>query len=460
MVRRYVSIVVLLSALGLTAGCADEVTTDSAATSGDGDGDPSGDGDGDGDPGGDGDGDGDPGGDGDGDGDMPDIDVDPDANWTVNWNSPGDDAESGAAVRVAADGSIFVCGSAGPYSGESLSGLVGRFDSMGQETWVNLVAVDGQTFVAAQDLALDPGGDLVIAGFQQAGDTPSSRDAWLARYTADGDEVWSVTIDGPAGSSDQASAVAILPGGDVAVAGYLRGDTGRDLWVGVYGGNDGAEVWRALVDGPSSDTDAASGVAVDPDGNIVVAGYVTAPVTDTDQDMYIAKYDATGMELWSVTLNPLAGRDDGANSVAVDGSGTIFVAGYARATLAAANYDGVLVALDPAGVELWQTSYGTPAGVLDTFYDVAVDGSGNVAVSGVHTPDPLDEPGGLNGIVRVYSAADGALVGADTHDGPVNGSDYIYGVAYAPSGELIATGSVDVSTPQGRQDLWLASYSF
>ena len=124
------------------------------------------------------------------------------------------------------------------------------------------------------------------------------------------------------------------------------------------------------------------------------------------------------------------------------------------------NYDGVLMALDGAtGAELWQASHDGGANVLDTFYDVAVDDAGNVAVSGIHTPIPADEAGGVNLILRRYATADGALNWAHAHDGPTNGSDYGYGVAFTAAGDVIGAGMVAVSTVQGRDDLWLGEYT-
>jgi hypothetical protein len=86
------------------------------------------------------------------------------------------------------------------------------------------------------------------------------------------------------------------------------------------------ELWSAThleADGP----DDARAVAVDVDGNAYVAGAVNAP--GQSFDMWGQKYGSDGDELWSIAYgNEDAALDDVANAIAVDADGNVIVAGF------------------------------------------------------------------------------------------------------------------------------------
>ena len=83
------------------------------------------------------------------------------------------------------------------------------------------------------------------------------------------------------------------------------------------------------------------------------------------------------------------------NGIAVDGSGNVYVTGYSFATWNgpvslgspapknpySGNYDIFVLKLDSSGAYQWHTFYGSSSG-YDAGYGIAVDGSGNVYVTG------------------------------------------------------------------------------
>ncbi len=120
--------------------------------------------------------------------------------------------------------------------------------------------------------------------------------------------------------------------------------------------------------------DGASSVAVQPDGNIVVAG---TTYINGGSDFALARYDSNGtldasFGIGGQVITDFAGCWDGASSVAVQGDGKIVAAGFAGITLfsnfALARYEGD-GALD--------TSFGTAGkvttdfGLLDHGFSVA-----------------------------------------------------------------------------------------
>jgi hypothetical protein len=83
----------------------------------------------------------------------------------------------------------------------------------------------------------------------------------------------------------------------------------------------------------------ATSLAVDPSGNLIVAGYFSGTVnfgganlTSTgDTDIFVAKFSPAGVHQWSQRFGGLFA--DQALSVAVNASGDVIVAGYFEGTV-------------------------------------------------------------------------------------------------------------------------------
>ena len=111
--------------------------------------------------------------------------------------------------------------------------------------------------------------------------------------------------------------------------------------------------------------DRAYGLALDPSGHPVVAGYTKgdldgAHAGNTSDDMFVAKYDPSGTREWvrQVGLSTVADR---AYGVAVDGDGSVYAAGYTKGALAGTyvgDKDVVLVKLDGSGAPVWMRQFG------------------------------------------------------------------------------------------------------
>src|SRR6185436_1193734 len=95
-------------------------------------------------------------------------------------------------------------------------------------------------------------------------------------------------------------------------------------------------LWEKRYNGPANSYDYASAVALDGSGNVVVTG---SSYNTNNNDYYTAKYAAAdGTLLWERRYNGHgpgpgpANSDEGAFAVAVDGSGNVVVTGYSRGT--------------------------------------------------------------------------------------------------------------------------------
>lgn len=182
---------------------------------------------------------------------------------------------------------------------------------------------------------------------------------------------------------DEPRAIAALPGGDVVITGYFAHEFGaaRSGATRASGSADvflsrinpqGEEVWTRRFGGKLADNGAA--LAVDPEGNILLAGnfqdIITYPVGEKTRklvsaggrDAFVLKLDNEGNVLWGRSFGG-PGRDE-ALRVTTGHDGRVLVAGVfeAEARLAGAdhtrlialgNADAYLLALEEDGEFAW-----------------------------------------------------------------------------------------------------------
>ena len=86
-----------------------------------------------------------------------------------------------------------------------------------------------------------------------------------------------------------------------------------------------------------------------------------------------------GLPLWTNRYDGPTNGEDNAAAIAVDGSGNVFVTGSSSN---GANEDIATIAYSSAGVQLWARRYNGPGNVNDGASAIAVDHSGNVFVTG------------------------------------------------------------------------------
>ena len=123
------------------------------------------------------------------------------------------------------------------------------------------------------------------------------------------------------------------------------------------------------------------GVALDPSGNVFVAGSTTGSLGGTNGgafDVFLRKYDPVGDVLWTRQFGTEASEE--AWAVAVDASGNAYVVG--TTTVGVADDDVLLLKYDPDGALLWDRQFGSVEAEEDIGYGVAVDADGNVYVTG------------------------------------------------------------------------------
>ncbi|MFH2009483.1 MAG: hypothetical protein ABI333_23020 [bacterium] len=173
---------------------------------------------------------------------------------------PGSAGTTHGIVIDAAD-DIVVVGSLYPSAGET-QWAMGKFDRVGQSQWSLLQDPIENRGVAAVDV--DTQANIYVCGRD---DLPDSEvNAWVARYSPDGDEQWTRFYPDAACSD-----LAVTPDGEVVAVGGIPGaGEDEDFWA-LRLTAQGAEVWTRVWG--EAGEDFLRGVAVDPQGDLLVTGH-------------------------------------------------------------------------------------------------------------------------------------------------------------------------------------------
>jgi hypothetical protein len=314
--------------------------------------------------------------------------------WRVQFGTAGDDAVTALAIR--ADGDVVAVGyrEAGPFSGflgEAFARRLAAAD--GSEVWDVSLATAGDDAAAA--VALDGSGGAYVAGttwgafpgFANAG----SGDAFVARVDANG-VVQQVYQTGTP-TSDEATAVVVLTGGDVLVNG-VAGDTlpgaasvspeGDDAFTLRLSPDLGFQ-WVVQLGAFGWDVQ-AYGAALAADGDLRLVGRTFGPLEAGafvgDADVFVARVSPVdGGVVWLRQVGSTAYDDPAA--VAVDDEGRAWVVGDTAGDLAgplSGQRAAFVLVFDEDGELLHRD---LPAvGVHDAALAVAVAGDREIVVGG------------------------------------------------------------------------------
>jgi len=238
-------------------------------------------------------------------------------------------------------------------------------------------------------------------------------DAFIAKITPGGTREWLKQLG--TNSDDLAYAVWVDSSGTSytvgTTTGTFAGNTsagGLDAFLVKYN-SSGVEQWVEQIG--TSGADALNVVDVDSSGHIVVAGSTTGTypmqVSQGGNDLVVAKVDKDSRNLIWV-LQDGSSANDYATGVAIDGNQMIYVAGYTLGGFVGTNAgssDGVLLRLNTNGQEQWARQFGSTHANL--IWGLAHDSSGNAYIAGT-TDGSINGSsfsGLSDGFVLSYSAA-------------------------------------------------------
>jgi uncharacterized delta-60 repeat protein len=191
------------------------------------------------------------------------------------------------------------------------------------------------------------------------------------------------------------------------------------------------EQWVARYNGPGNADDHAKAMTVDASGNVYVTGYSYG--TESAYDYATAKYDPAGNLIWLVRYDGLGQDNDQAAAIAVDGQGNVYVSGHSYTTGAGADY--ATIKYNEQGIEQWVARYNGPGNDNDIVFDMVLDASGHVYVTG-------ESEGGNSrrDYTTIKYDPEGNALWKATYDGPGRNHDSARAIAIDTAGNVYVTG--------------------
>ncbi len=298
---------------------------------------------------------------------------DGETSWVRRYNGPGNSDDYAYAIAVDGSGNVYVTGSG---QGNGLDCATIKYYSNGDTAWVRRYDGPVHSDDYADGIAVDSSGNVYITGFSWGSGT--GRDYVTIKYNLYGDELWVRRYD-MENSDDYAYSIAVDGSGNVYVTGVSYGSGTSYDYATIKYDPAGKQLWVKRYNGPPGNSyDWASAIAVDSSGNVYVTG--SSYGIGTDWDYATIKYDTDGKQLWVKRYNGPGNSEDESNSIAIDDSGNVYVTGYSPGSGTSRDY--VTLKYDADGNQLWVKRYNGPGNSDDGAYAIAVDGSGNVYVTG------------------------------------------------------------------------------
>ncbi len=363
--------------------------------------------------------------------------IDPTIGWSTYYGGTGDDQGNGVCTDK--KGNVYLCGRTSStatiatigsfqtvYGGGSYDAFVAKFNGAGDRLWATYyggnnddygcsVAIDGMGNIVMAGETSSTTGIATTGGWQTTiGDTTGyNPDAFIVKFDSTGMREWGTYFGGF--GYDWANSMTIDLNNNIFITG-ITASTSHIVSPGafqtVYGGSfedafiakfssSGSRQWATYYGGNGIEW--GSSIVADSACNIYVTGTTTTitgfgtPGTEQPSygggpyDAFLAKFDSAGMRAWSTYFGGY--WEDGAQAVALDGSGNIYMGAYTTSFsgLATAGafqssngsgysdeYNAILVKFTNAGIRDWSTYYGAYSGINS----LCTDSSGNVFLGG------------------------------------------------------------------------------
>ena len=346
--------------------------------------------------------------------------------WVAVYYGPGQDSYNiPYDLKVDNFGNVYVTGGSGIYPNENYATI--KYNASGIEQWEAIYDRTNNNYDRAFALAVDANGNVYVTGLSDS----SGIDYATIKYNASGLEQWVVCYNGPGNEEDGAFALILDSLGNVYVAGDSKGSgTGFDCATIKYD-TSGVEQWVARYNGPGNSSSGAVDLAIDELGNVYVTGNVDCPLAG--KDYATIKYNASGVEQWVTRYSGPGNSYDDAEALALDGQGNVYVTGIRIDSVTASDY--TTVKYDASGVEQWVIRYNGPGDSSDRAKALAVDAQSNVYVTG--SSQGLETS---NDYATIKYDASGVELWVVRYNGPGNSSDRAEALAVDELGNVYVTG--------------------
>lgn len=292
--------------------------------------------------------------------------------WSKVW-SAGDE-NRGHGVAVDSSNNAYIVGYTYNFEWDKSDSLLVKYNCSGElewnKTWGGLKSASGYGVV------IDSSDNVYITGYTKnlgAGNL----DMFLIKYNSSGVQLWFRTWGGS--NDDLGYCITVDSSENIYIAGTTQsfGAKNQDMCL-VKFNNSGDLEWYKIWGGTYSDI--ARDIAVDSSDNIYIVGNKWSSAADSDfvsySDMFLVKYDSAGEKYWNIIWG--GSENDYGYGVVVDSSDNVYITGK---TYSFAEYvDMYLLKYDGSGVQLWNHTW--DESISDCGYGITMDSSENIYIVG------------------------------------------------------------------------------
>ncbi|WP_205511303.1 SBBP repeat-containing protein [Longitalea arenae] len=317
--------------------------------------------------------------------DITTIKYDDDGNtkWVKRYNGPGNDVDQASAINVDDVGNVYVTGFSRTGIGTASTIITIKYDDDGHTKWVRSFGTG-----AGNAIAVDKEGNVYVTGGSASGQGLNS-DITTIKYNKNGDLQWARTYNGPVSLFDTGNDLALDPNGNVYVTGFISTadmETDETDIITIKYSTAGVQLWAAIYNNGTRDE--ANAIRVDAAGNAYITGFVGSAEEDPDNDLVTIKYNTAGVQQWaSIFVTPGSEQNSTATDLVIDKAGNVYITGAAAIQ---ADVDYITIKYNTNGVQQWIATYNGPGNDDDQANAIGIDEDGNVYVTGRSRIDNFD----------------------------------------------------------------------
>ncbi len=291
--------------------------------------------------------------------------------------------------------------------------LIAIFPAYGQvqQQWSKSYSKFVGDVIEPVDLKVDQQGNVFVAFKSFTSMTTFYDDYHLIKYTADGEQLWVKSYNGPRNTRDVPSHLALDNQGNAYITGYSNGlgQAATDFCTIKYS-PDGQQLWVARHDGPNGNDNKVTGLYVDERGNVFITGNSgNESASNSGMDIYAIKYDTQGKRIWGLSYDRNI-TDDQPGDIYIDDQGNAIIVGSTNGPA----YD--ITVLKYIGTKLlWDQHYAGPSKTHQ-------NNAGNTALA---SSEAISRGPGQDIANKVIADAQGNIYVAGYSHGADSGQDYV-----------------------------------
>ncbi len=365
--------------------------------------------------------------------------------WSVNYNGSYNGDDYAADIAVDGSGNIIIVGTT-QVGNLNYDAVTVKYNSSGVQQWASVYAGAAGAPDGLTSLVLD-GSDIYVAG----GAVTSAfqlTDMLCIKYNSSGTQQWASTWNNSAANLQDAAAALRIITGAITVVGATQEAVSPLVWKTAsvnFNSSTGAFNASVITGGTVSEFSEVKDIAMN--GNsIYVCG--TKVVSGQGKNIHVVKYSSNLTEAWYYTKNGVA-DDEGAGIKLSDTD--VFISGYLSVTNEGKNVFAAKLAQSNGAVS-WETNHHL-AGGDDEAAGLQLDGSGDLII-----PCTVDRNNTKDIAVLKLNKTNGNIIASAYYNSEYNRNEYARDMAINPvNGDVYLSAQVQVndSTYQSRIIKWI-----